>query len=237
LVADLGAFIRANPVKAGVPGDYSPEGDPYALAPDANSNALWILESNSGQLLRAGLDGTITRVVDFSEGNPVPTALTRAPDGGVYVGFLTHVPFEDGASRVVHVSEGGEVTEVWTGLTMLTAVAVGPDGTLYGLSFSTGNSAEPPFLVPGTGKIVRQTGPDSHMDVAVGLNMPAYMAFGPDGHLYISLPGIGATGGEGVILRTSLVPGETPAAAPPACVVATPAIDSSPVPDASPFTD
>jgi hypothetical protein len=236
LVADLSAFIRANPVEGKEPDDYSPDGDPYAMEPDAASDALWLLEANSGQLLRAELDGTITRVVDFSEGDPVPTALTLAPQGGVYVGFLTHVPFEDGTSRVVHVTEEGEVTEVWTGLTMLTAVAVGPEGDLYGLSFSTGNQPDPPFFVPGTGKVIRQTGPDSHEDVVTDLNMPNYMAFGPDGDLYIGLPGIGATSGEGVILRLDMT-GDAPAtpAAPPVCEVATPVVESTPAPEASPF--
>jgi len=234
LVADLGAFIRANPVEAHDPADYSPEGDPYAMQPDEASGALWVLEVNSGQLLRAGLDGTITRVADLSEGDPVPTALTLAPQGGVYVGFLTAVPFPDGASRVIHVTETGEVTEVWTGLTMVTAVAVGPDGDLYALSFSTGNGTEPPFFVPGSGKVVRQTGPDSSEEVVTGLMMPNYMAFGPEGGLYIGLPGIGATNGEGVILWTD--PTGTAGPAPAAAPCASPMPGASPTAGATPVS-
>jgi hypothetical protein len=234
LVADLSAFIRANPVEAHDASDYSPDGDPYAMQPDEASGALWVLEVNSGQLLRAGLDGAITRVVDLSQGDPVPTALTLAPQGGVYVGFLTAVPFTDGASRVIHVTEVGEVTEVWTGLTMVTAIAVGPDGALYALSFSTGNLTEAPFFVPGSGKVVRQTGPDSSEEVATGLMMPSYMAFGPEGGLYIGLPGIGATNGEGMILWMD--PTGTAGPAPAAAPCTSPMPGASPVAEATPIS-
>jgi hypothetical protein len=229
LVADLSAFIRANPTEFMEESDYSPDGDPYAMAADVDAGALWVLEANSGQLLRAELDGTITRIADFSQGDPVPTALALAPQGGVYVGFLTPVPFVDGTSKVVHVTETGEVTEVWTGLTMLTAVAVGPDGALYALSFSTGNKTELPYFVPGTGKVLRQTGPDSAEEIATNLMMPNFMAFGPDGGLYIGLPGIGATNGEGVILRMDATgdAGPGPEVAP--C--------DSPMPGASPVAE
>ena len=92
-------------------------------------------------------------------------------------------------------------------------------------------------LVPGTGKILKQTGPSTSEEIAAELNMPSFMAFGPDGNLYISLPGIGANDGQGIILMTDLAPGSTPIAEPPVCAAATPALESTPVPEASPFTN
>jgi hypothetical protein len=59
-------------------------------------------------------------------------------------------------------------------------------------------------VAPGTGKIVRQTGPDSSEDVLLGLDFPIKMAFGPDGALYVGLPAFGATDGQGQILRVDL---------------------------------
>ena len=159
------------------------------------------------------LDGTVTRVVDLSEQHRVPTGLAAAPQGGVYVGFLTPVPYPDGTSRVIHVAPDGTVTEVWTGLTAVTGVAVGPDGTLYASEMSTGNLEEPPFAVPGSGRIVHQTGPDSSEDVATGLMFPIALAFGPDGALYVSMPAFGADSGEGTISRIDLT-GSTGEAAP-----------------------
>ena len=69
--------------------------------------------------------GTLRVVADVSLGHPVPTAITRAPDGGVYVGFLSSGAHLDGTSKVVKVSDDGEVTDFWTGLTMVTGLFVG----------------------------------------------------------------------------------------------------------------
>ena len=71
--------------------------------------------------------------------------------------------------QVLHVDTDGTVTVVWTGLTTVVDVAVGPDGTLYALELSTGNLPEPPFLTPMSGQIVRQTGPDTAEVVVGGL--------------------------------------------------------------------
>jgi hypothetical protein len=161
----------------------------------------WVVDPNSGQVLNVGLDGSISRIADLSEGHPVPTGLAVAPQGGVYVGFLTAVPFVDGSSKVIHIALDGTVTEVWSGLTAVTDIAVGADDALYALEMSTGNLMEPPFLVPESGRIVRQTGPDTMDIVASGLNLPISLAFGADGGLNVALPAAGADGGEGVIAR------------------------------------
>ncbi|MDP9356216.1 MAG: hypothetical protein M3R02_13220, partial [Chloroflexota bacterium] len=105
---------------------------------------------------------------------------------------LTPLPFPDGGAKVLHVAEDGTVTEAWTGLTAVTGVTVGADGTLYATELSTGNPGEPPFLVPGSGRVVRQTGPDSLEVVAGGLMFPVAVEMGPDGGLYVALPAIGA---------------------------------------------
>lgn len=203
LVADLSAWVRANPVAA-IPPDFDPDAAGFSLVADAVAGTFWVDDPNSGQILSVGLDGSVARVADLSAGHPVPTGLAAAPQGGVYVGYLTAVPFPDGASRVDHIAADGTVTEVWSGLTTVTDVAVGPDGTLYAVEMSTGNLQEPPFMVPGSGRVVRQSGPDGIEEIATGLMMPISIAFGPDGALYVSLPAAGADGGEGVIARLDL---------------------------------
>ena len=77
---------------------------------------------------------------------------------------------------------------------MVTGLAVSPAGDLYALEMSTGNSKEPPYVHPHTGRIVKQTGPDSLTEVVTGLDYPIAMATGPDGALYVSTPAFGADG-------------------------------------------
>ena len=200
LVADLSAWTRDNPVAA-IPADFDPDAGGYSLVV-ADSGTLWVDDPNSGQILSVAVsDGSIARVADMSDPHIVPTRLALDPEGGVYVGTLTTVPFPDGTAQVMHVGLDGSVEVVWTGLTTVVDVAVGDDGTLYALELSTGNLAEPPFLTPGSGRIVRQTGPDSSEPVAEGLMFPIAMELGPDGAFYVSTPAIGANDGSGAIVR------------------------------------
>jgi hypothetical protein len=213
LVADVSHFIRDHPV-ADRPHDFDTDGQPYALLPMGDS--FWATEGNSNQILRLGLDGSVDRIADLSVGHPIPTGIAPAPGGGAYVGFLTHAPYREGAATVVQVSPDGLVTPVWSGLTLVSALAVDADGALYALEMATGiDEADPHSIVPGTGKIVRKTGPTTAEDVVTGLALPVAMEFGSDGALYVAEPAFGADHGEGSILRVDLTDG-TPVAVPPA---------------------
>ncbi len=200
LIADLSAWVRANPV-AEIPGDSDPDAAGYSMVADEAAGLLWVSDPNSGQILSVTPDGTVTRIADLSVGHPVPTKMVADPAGGVFVGTLTAAPFPDGAAKVMHVAADGTVTDVWTGLTAVTDVAVGADGSLYAIEMSTGNLAEPPFLVPGSGRLVHQTGPDTLEVVAEGLMLPVALEIGPDGAFYIAMPSVGANGGQGTIVR------------------------------------
>lgn len=171
---------------------------------DVETNMLWVSDPNSGQVLSVTTDGSISRVADLSAGHLVPTKMALSPEGGVYVGTLTASPFTDETAKVMHVAADGTVNDVWTGLTAVTDVAVGADGTLFATELSTGNLPEPPFLVPESGRIVQQTGPNQHEIIADGLMFPVALDTGPDGALYTSLPALGANAGEGMILRYAL---------------------------------
>jgi sugar lactone lactonase YvrE len=203
LVADLSAWVRTNPV-AVLPPDHDPDAAGFSLVVDPATGSFWVTDPNSGQILNVTLDGAVSRIADLSAEHPVPTGLAAAPQGGVYVGYLTAIPFPDGASKVVHIAPDGSVTEVWSGLTAVTDVAVAPDGTLYATELQTGSLGEPPFFVPGSGRVVRQTGPDSQEDVASGLMFPVSLSFGPDGALYVSMPAMGADQGQGMIGRIEM---------------------------------
>ena len=174
----------------------------------AMGDAFWVTEGNSNQVLRVGLDGTVTRVADLSQDHPIPTGIAPAPGGGAYVAFFTHAPYAEGSAKVVKVAPDGAVTDVWTGLTLITALAVGPDSTLYALEMATGYGDDPDAIAAGTGRVVRMTGPDTMEPVVTGLSLPVAMDFGQDGALYIGGPTFGADEGQGTILRVNLSTGE-----------------------------
>lgn len=198
LIADTGQWVEDNPAKF-KPADYNPRGEVFGMVADKDS--LWVVESNTGQVLRVTLDGTITRIADLSVGHPLPTGPVLSPNGGIYVGYLTAVPYFTGAASVVEVMPDGTVTEVWKGLTMVIAVALDDDGMLYAAEMSTNNSTTAPYIQPATGRIVKQTGPDTLEEVATNINYPVSLAFGPDKALYVGAPAIGSNDADGYILR------------------------------------
>jgi plastocyanin len=228
LVADLSAWVRENPVAA-IPGDFDPDAAGYSIVIEpTSSGTLWVGDPNSGQILNVAVsDGSVDRVVDLSDPHVVPTRLAVDPEGGVYVGTLTTVPFPDGTAQVFHVGTDGTAEVVWTGLTTVVDVAVGPDGTLYALELSTGNTTEPPFFTPMSGRIVRQTGPDTAEPVVEGLMFPIAMELGPDGAFYVSTPAIGANDGSGSIVRIDVAASEGTVPAGTAAAAASMPVDTA----------
>ena len=200
LVADLTTWVLENPV-AFTPDHTNALGEPIRM--QAGDQGLWVLEANRGELLWVELDGQVTRVADLSENHPVWTALTVAPDGSVLAGSLTPNPHTDASAKVVRITADGAVSDVWTGLTTVTGLAFGPDGELYALEMATGNSSRS-GMPAGTGRVVRQTGPDSHEVVITGLEYPIALELGPDGGLYAALPAYGPNAGAGAIIRIDL---------------------------------
>jgi plastocyanin len=203
LVADLSAWFREHP-PADIPWDYGADGSLFDM--EAGTDRLWISEAVGGRLLTVTPAGEITLIADLSKNHMVPTGVALDPNGGAYVNHETVVPFPDGAATVIHVAPDGTVTDAWTGLTAGTDLTMGPDGSLYAAEMATGNTDEPPHLRPGTGMVVRQTGPDSMEPVVTDVTYPVHLDFGPDGALYLAYPAFGPDAGEGqgVLLRIDL---------------------------------
>jgi hypothetical protein len=206
MMSSVTAYVGINPAEHLY--HVVPLGEPFAMVADADGTGFWVLDANQGLVLHILPEGTLRVVADISLDHPVPTAITRAPDGGVYVGFLGAGPHLDRTSKVVKVGADGSVSDFWTGLTMVTGLFVAPDGTLYALEMSTGNTAEPPNIYPNTGRVVRQIGSANLEEVVTGLNYPISMDLGPDGGIYISLPAITAEGEMGSIIRVSPASGD-----------------------------
>lgn len=253
LTADIGAWVQANPV-ANPPADLDPDGDPFAMV--ASADSLWVTEHNSGQLLRVEADGTITQIADFSATDQIPTGLAVAADGSLYVALLTGGSFATGASTIVNVAPDGTMAEAWTGLTAVTSVALAQDGTLFALEMGSGGDDGLASVERNSGRVMRQTGPDTSREVATGFDAPLAMAFGPDLGLYVSSPAVSQTVDQGSVVRLDTSQGQvmtlggdllttspcfdqpTPTAAPgasPAAGDSTPATASGPAVDIKGF--
>jgi sugar lactone lactonase YvrE len=200
LVADVTSWLPDNP-PAFIPPDYGSDGSLFDL--EAAGDALLLSEAVGGQLLRVTPAGEITSVADLSEGHPVPTGIAVDSEGNAYVGFETTPPWPDGSSKVVKVTPDGTVSDAWTGLTAVTDVAIGPDGTLYAAEMATGNLDTEPYISPGTGRVVRQNGPDGVEDVLTDIDYPVTLGFDPDGALHVAYPAFAPNAGDnqGALLR------------------------------------
>jgi hypothetical protein len=137
LVADITSWLPQHP-PAFVPPDYGTDGSLFDL--EAAGDTLLLSEAVGGQLLRVTPAGEISTVADLSEGHLVPTGIAVNAEGDAFVGFETAAPYGDGASKVVKVTPDGAVSDAWTGLTVVTDVAFGPDGLLYAAEMATGFS-------------------------------------------------------------------------------------------------
>jgi hypothetical protein len=196
MVADLSAFIQANPVAHPNPGDFEPDGTWYSMV--GARGGLYVVEPNHGEVDRVKPNGSIRRVVDISAryGHVVPTAI--AHHGVFYVGNLGEFDPGDqsGDEHVYQLNPNGRTRVRASGLEKVLALAF-HGGKLYALEMST--TAEGP--TPGTGAIVRVRAGRPAKTIVSGLMFPTGMAIGRDGAFYVSNNGFGFPAGAGQILR------------------------------------
>jgi sugar lactone lactonase YvrE len=199
LIADLSAFIQANPVKHPNADDFEPDGTWWSLiAVDGN---LYTVEPNHGELDKITTAGRISRIADISasQGHIVPTAL--AYHGNFYVGNLNTFPVVPGSSKILKINPAGNVKVDVGGLTTVLGLVFDGADRMYVLEMSTAAGDPTPF----TGKVVRVDPSGKQTDIASGLFFPTGMTLGPDGALYVSNVGFGPPpDGEGQVLRITL---------------------------------
>jgi hypothetical protein len=195
-VADLSAFVQANPVAKPNIGDFEPDGTWYDMV--AAKGALYAVEPNHGEVDRVNLDGSIKRIVDVSAhyGHVVPTAI--AHHGVFYVGNLGEFDPNDqaGDEHVYQLNPNGRIRVRTSGLEKILALAY-RGGKLYALEMSTaaGNPA------PATGAIVRVRNGRPVKTIVSGLMLPTGMTIGRDGAFYVSENGFGFPAGAGQIVK------------------------------------
>ncbi|MBK8504230.1 MAG: ScyD/ScyE family protein [Saprospiraceae bacterium] len=160
---------------------------------------MYIADAAADALLhRDGLTGVINIFATFPKipnplpfGPPVsdavPTRIIKNPTGGFYVSQLTGFPFLDGASKVYAVDPQGQLSVVDSGLTLITDLALAPDGDgLIALQFANfrGDSM-PPYVIGSA--ILQQLHSDGSRDtIAAGFGPSAGMAVADVNTFYVS---------------------------------------------------
>ena len=200
LLANLSAFIQANPVANPDDEDFEPDGTWYSMA--AYKGALYPMDSNHGELDRVTQAGAISRVIDISAkvGHVVPTALVH--HGVWYIGNLGLFGPPDGTVPNEHVYKlrpNGRLSVRASGLEQVLGLAY-HGGKLYALEMST----TPGGPTPGTGAIVRVRAGHAAQTIVSGLTFPTGMAIGRDGTFYVSEHGFGFGPGQGQIDKITI---------------------------------
>jgi hypothetical protein len=160
------------------------DGEGYVLA-DAGGNAV----------VRASHKGTFTTITPLPPtaigADAVPTSVVQGPDGAYYISQLTGFPFVKGAANIWRVVPGQAATVWASGLTNLTDLAFGPDGSLYAIEIASNGLLNGPI-----GELVKITPRgSSHQTVIGGLFAPYGVAFG-NGSAYVSTCTVCFGGGQ-----------------------------------------
>ena len=199
MIADLGAYQRANPVQHPEEDDFEPDGTWYSMI--AVRGDLYAVEPNHGEIVKVTTGGKISRVIDVSasQGHVVPTAI--AYHGNFYIGNLGPFPQDAGYSNIWKVTPSGQIRRDTAGFNMVLGLAFDRRDRMYVLEASAA-----PAPTPGTGRVVRiSSDGKTRKVIADGLFFPTGMTLGPDGNLYVSNVGFGPPPvGLGEVLKIEL---------------------------------
>ena len=156
MVADIGRYeASANPDEAQV------DTNPVALL--ESGRGIFVVDAGGNALLKVKRPGQIRTAAVFpatplppNPGFPptmdaVPTAAAYGPDGAIYVSQLTGFPFPVDGSSIWRVVPGQAPTRYATGLTNVTDLAFGKDGSLYVVQIADTGLLDP----TATGSVVR----------------------------------------------------------------------------------
>jgi len=193
-VADITAFIRANPVanepECGPFGDCEPDGVPHSMM--VQGDKLLVVETNHNSVLEVDpASGSIKRVLDLSVQDPAPIILGRKGNDLFLAGFdgliqkfssLSPVTtFDEGYSAIVNLHIRGS--------DMFLLETFAPDTP----------------WTPDTGRVIQRSGDGSRNVIACGLNFPIGMSRRGN-ELFVSTAshGQGPVEGLGQIVRVRL---------------------------------
>jgi sugar lactone lactonase YvrE len=121
-----------------------------------------------------------------NKSDQVATTVEVGPDGAYYVGTLGGVLTPKNTTRVYRVVEGEEPTVFADGLTMVTSIAFGPDGSLYATELSAGGWRGV-FRGDLIGSLIKITPEGERTEIAEGqLVAPGGVVVTDDGDIYVT---------------------------------------------------
>jgi hypothetical protein len=212
LLADLSAWLLANPGAKGAEQprnpDYEPDGTWYSML--SARGRLYAVEPNHGLLVSVDpSSGHVELLNDLFATFGDHTYTTLARDrGDVYIGTLGQIAFVPGLfppvpdfersfeAGIYRMSPNGTAVQVASGLHAVLGIAFDGQHRMYVL--------QSPIFVPGTGSLVRLDNNGNAETLVAGLNFPSALVRGPDGAFYISACGYHCSPGDGGILRVTV---------------------------------
>ncbi len=201
VIADIAAHEAAtNPVD-------DPDSDPVSVL--KKGSKFVIADAGGNTVVTASKHGRVRTIATFPDrqvdappflGLPpgtripmqaVPTSVVRGPDHAYYVSQLTGFPFPQGASNIYRLRKGHAPTVYATGLTNVTDLAFGRDGSLYAVEIASEGLLNGPV-----GSLMRiPRGGGAPETVAGGLFAPYGVAL-HHGSAYVSTGSVAAGGGQ-----------------------------------------
>lgn len=167
VVADLGAFSRANPPDTQFD---LPSGVQFALEPIRGG--FLVSDGHHNRVLKVTKSGEISELITF--GNIVPTGLA-VTDGTVYLAEAGPIPHDPADGKVVKFGLRHPVAkDVASGFSLLVDVEFGKNGALYALSQGDSPGVVPagsPAL-PDSGELLRVKRDGTFAVVVEGLDLP-----------------------------------------------------------------
>ncbi|MFZ1753797.1 MAG: ScyD/ScyE family protein [Caldilineaceae bacterium] len=180
--------------------EVGPDGMLYVA--DAGGNDLLKVDPATGEISLVAVFDPIPGVFPRPDyggemlTDAVPTDVVFDADGNAYVSYLSGAPFVPGSAKVVMVAADGTVSDYATGFTMLTDLAWGPDGSLYGVQFGIFGEQGPE---PNSGAVVHIKG-GADFDVAIdGLSFPIALDFNEAGDAFVAVNAVGPPGSGAVV--------------------------------------
>ncbi|MDZ8088953.1 MAG: ScyD/ScyE family protein [Nostoc sp. DedQUE12b] len=124
---------------------------------------------------------------------PVPSSVTKGPDGAYYVSQFTGFPFPEGGAKIYKIGADGKPTVYADGFTQLTDLEFDTEGNLYALQYANQSAWKGDF----DGSVIK-IAPDGTRTTLLsgnGLESPSALTIGADGAVYVTnrgdRPGLG----------------------------------------------